>query len=72
MRTQLAVSALVAIGAAMGTTAVPAAAAPSADGPVIIRVGEPPEGCPFEYTGVRETLPVVDGVEVCVILPPHQ
>ena len=72
MRTRLAVSALVAIGAAVGTTALPTTAAVSADGPVIIRVGEPPEGCPFGYTGVHETLPVAGGVEVCTILPPPQ
>ena len=44
----------------------------SADGPVIVEVGQPPQNCPFGYTGVHGTLPVAGGYEVCTILPPPQ
>lgn len=71
MRTRLVVSAIVA-GAAVAT-AVPVMTAPavSADGPVILEVGQPPENCPFDYTGVHGTAPVAGGYEVCVIFPAH-
>ncbi|MDQ1746203.1 MAG: hypothetical protein QOD07_466 [Frankiaceae bacterium] len=75
MRTRLVVSALVAGAAAV--TAVPAMAAPAAsavsgNGPVIVEVGQPGQNCPFGYTGVHGSEPVIGGYEVCTVLPPPQ